>query len=295
MTTRQQLIAEVLTDLKQYNESGLIDHISLNLWVKNALLKFGGNIMPKVDKVLEVKNGMAKLPENFYALYLAAKCIPEASEVICGEKDEDLLQNIYQYRVRTEAKRKWDNLSDDFKTGEFTEITEKLFFHDGRTQIEFKYKNPQLLKLTRGFKKERLCGDNLNLQNKLTHSCPYEINILGDYIQTNFNEGFIYIQFQGLPVEEETEDLIIPEVMGNYVFEYIAAELKKKIYENLWTNGDDENVQNKLMYWKQESADKFSNAMTAAKFEGMGGRWWKEIAANHRKRTRIYQQFAQGK
>jgi hypothetical protein len=27
------------------------------------------------------------------------------------------------------------------------------------------------------------------------------------------------------------------------------------------------------MYWKQESADKFSNAMTAAKFEGMGGRW----------------------
>jgi hypothetical protein len=29
------------------------------------------------------------------------------------------------------------------------------------------------------------------------------------------------------------------------------------------------------MYWKQESADKFSNAMTAAKFEGMGGRWWK--------------------
>jgi hypothetical protein len=29
------------------------------------------------------------------------------------------------------------------------------------------------------------------------------------------------------------------------------------------------------MYWKQESTDKFSNAMTAAKFEGMGGRWWK--------------------
>ena len=133
------------------------------------------------------------------------------------------------------------------------------------------------------------------MQKNLTNSCPYEINILGDYIQTNFNSGFIYIQYQGLPTEEGTDDLIIPEVTGNYVYEYVTAELKKKIYENLWTNGDDENVQNKLMYWKQESADKFSNAMTAAKFEGMGGKWWKELAANHKRRNSIYQQFAHGK
>jgi hypothetical protein len=75
----------------------------------------------------------------------------------------------------------------------------------------------------------------------------------------NFEQGFIY-PVQGLPTEEEyTEDLIIPEVMGNYVHEYVEAELKKKVFEFLWSNGDDENVQNKLMYWKQESADKFSN------------------------------------
>jgi hypothetical protein len=295
LTTRSQLIAEVLTSLKKYNESGLIDMISLNLWTKNALLKFGGNIMPKVDKVLEVKNGMAKLPENFYSLFLAAKCTPDKSEVLCGEQEEDTLQNIYQYRVRTEAKKEWDNLVDDFKTGEFIEITEKLFFHDGRTQIEFKYRNPQLLKLTRGFKKDRLCGNNLNLQKNLTNSCPYEINILGDYIQTNFNTGFIYIQYQGLPTEEDTDDLIIPEVTGNYVYEYIEAELKKRIFQDLWNNGDDLDVQNKLVYWTRESADKFSNAMTAAKFEGMGGKWWKELALNHKKRNRIYQQFAFGK
>jgi hypothetical protein len=57
MTTRKNLIAEVLSDLKQYNESGLIDDISLNRWVKNALLKFGGTIMPKLDKVIEVREG----------------------------------------------------------------------------------------------------------------------------------------------------------------------------------------------------------------------------------------------
>jgi hypothetical protein len=57
MTTRKNLIAEVLSDPKQYNESGLIDDISLNRWLKNALLKFGGTIMPKLDKVIEVREG----------------------------------------------------------------------------------------------------------------------------------------------------------------------------------------------------------------------------------------------
>jgi hypothetical protein len=295
MITRNNLIAEVLSDLKQYNETGLIDAISLNRWVKNALLKFGGNIMPRLDKVLEVRAGLAILPENFYALRLAAKCTPSSSEMIFGDEKEDTLQNVYQYKVRKEAQVEWDNLSHSYKEGAFTEITEKIFFHDGRTQVQFNYGYPKLLKLTKGFVKERLTSDNLNLQRQLTKSSPYEANLIGDRIQVNFEEGFIYIQFQGLPTEEDTDDLIIPEVMGNYVHEYIEAELKKKIFEFLWSNGDDENVQNKLMYWKQESADKFSNAMTAAKFEGMGGKWWKGMVAQNKQRTRIYQQFAYGK
>lgn len=295
MITRKNLIAEVLSDLRQYNESGLIDEISLNLWVKNALLKFGGNVMPRLDKVIEVRSGMAKLPENFYALRLAAKCTPLRSEMLFGDEAEDTLQNVYQYKVRKEAQVEWDNLSHSYKEGAVTEITEKIFFHDGRTQVQFNYGYPKLLRLVKGFKKERLTSDNLNLQRQLTASSPYEANILGDYMQVNFEEGFIYIQFQGLPTDDLTDDLIIPEVMGNYVYEYVMAELKKRIFENLWSNGDDENVQNKLMYWKQESADKFSNAMTAAKFEGMGGKWWKGMAAQNKKRTLVYQQFAYGK
>jgi hypothetical protein len=75
MTTRKNLIAEVLSDLKQYNESGLtIYHLTGGL--KNALLKFGGTIMPKLDKVIEVREG-SSTTENFYALQLAAKCTPK--------------------------------------------------------------------------------------------------------------------------------------------------------------------------------------------------------------------------
>jgi hypothetical protein len=293
MTTRKQLLAEVLTDLKQYNESGLIDPISLDLWVKNCLLKFGGNIMPKADKVLEIKNGMAKLPENFYALYLASKVTPTESKVNSGQP-EDTLTDVYQYRVRKEAQKEWDNQSNTYKEGCFTEITEKIYFHDGRTEVEFGYGYPQMLRITKGFKKDKLCGTSLHLQKHLTSSSPYEISIVGDYLQTNFNSGFVYIQFQGLETDDEG-DLIIPEVTGNYIFEYIIAEVKKKIFENLWTNKDDADVQNKVQYYSQQSADKFSNAMTAAKFEGIGGRWWKGMVSINKQRTSIYNRFAQGK
>jgi hypothetical protein len=56
--------------------------------------------------------------------------------------------------------------------------------------------------------------------------------LVGDRL-ANFEQGFIY-PVQGLPTEEYTEDLIIPEVMGNYVHEYVEAELKKKVFEFLY-------------------------------------------------------------
>jgi hypothetical protein len=60
MTTRKNLIAEVLSDL-QYNESGLIwiYHLTGNK-KRNC---FGGTIMPKLDKVIEVREGSSTTGE----------------------------------------------------------------------------------------------------------------------------------------------------------------------------------------------------------------------------------------
>jgi len=282
MITSSNLIAQIQTDLKQYNESGLLDELSLNLWIKNGLEKFGGNIMPIVSTVLKVKNGQVRLPHNFYSLISAVKFYEEYEQ----DEKEDTIEDFYRYKVRKEAQKEWDNQSNSYKDGEFTEITETTYFHDGRKNR----KKPELLKISKGSVK--IHTKNVNLNN--TTNCQYEIKIEGDFIKTNFNTGNILIEFQGLPVDENDE-LIIPEVQGNYVFEYLENHLKRKIYQNLWSNGDDENVQAKVQFYLQLERDSFSNAMTSAKFEGMGGRWWKDMVKQNKKRTEIFGMFARGK
>ena len=40
-TTLSNIIAEVKTELSQYQTSGMLDEISLNNWAKRALKRFG--------------------------------------------------------------------------------------------------------------------------------------------------------------------------------------------------------------------------------------------------------------
>jgi hypothetical protein len=98
--TRKQLIAEILTDLRQYDESGLIDYRSLNMWIKNELKRFGANITILTEKVLDVEGGKVELPEDFWTLHLAFKCKQEGWE---GEHQEDreLVQDSQWYKQST--------------------------------------------------------------------------------------------------------------------------------------------------------------------------------------------------
>jgi hypothetical protein len=68
----------------------LIDDISLNRWVKNALLKFGGTIMPKLDKVIEVREGSST--GELLCTPISCKMYLN-SEIIFETNQKTLLQN----------------------------------------------------------------------------------------------------------------------------------------------------------------------------------------------------------
>ena len=59
-TTLSNIIAEVKTELSQYQTSGMLDEISLNNWAKRALKRFGNLVTVLQEKTVEVKNGRAK-------------------------------------------------------------------------------------------------------------------------------------------------------------------------------------------------------------------------------------------
>lgn len=265
--TRKGLIAEITTKLKQYDESGLIDYKSLNRWIKNELKRFGSNLMVLTEKVLEVENGIATLPENFFSLDLAVKCSMDSYEI--REEHRDVLQSSHFWTQRLETTYEWNNTSNSHVGKDYKCIREEVYYKG--CPITLRYNDVQPLKLVKGIKKEscsKKCK-NFNFNNS-----PYEINILRDKIQTNFSKGSIYIQYYGLPSDDEG-DLEIPDIVN--LQEYLIAYCTRQILESLWFNDDDVNLVNKLNYIRQSEESLFTKAMTTVKFEALGKNWDKKI------------------
>ena len=93
-TTLKNIIAEVRTELVQYESAGMLDEISLRNWARRALKGFGNLVTTLQEKTVEVKNSRVKLPEDFYSLYAAAKCEPYKIEMIKGDETE-LIDSLF--------------------------------------------------------------------------------------------------------------------------------------------------------------------------------------------------------
>lgn len=282
--TRKQLIAEILTDLRQYDESGLIDYRSLNMWIKNELKRFGANITVLTEKALEVQNGKTELPEDFWTLHLAVKCNQHGWE---GEHHEerDLVQDSQWYKQSTTTNYVWDNQSQSHKEESYKTVSEKVFYRDQIKKVH--YTEPIVLRLTKGFKKEFCAPGCKNMQQKLATSSPHEINILGNILQTNFKDGFIYMQYNALPTDE-TGDIYIPDVRS--LQEYLIYYAKRRILEALWMNDDDINLLNKLQYIKGQEKEYLGLAMTQTKFENLGN-WDKNLKRKMINETNRYERM----
>lgn len=269
---KKEFIAEITSDLKQYDESGLIDYRSLDLWIRNGIKRFGNNVMIPTDTVLKVENGRAKLPEGFWKLDLAVKCDPDGYKVETGDVKSVVMSHTFKTRI--EQDYEWNNMSESYIGKNYKQITEKVFIDNNI--VNFYYKAPTVLRLTKGMKKENCTSTCANLQKSLTYSSPWEINILNNTIQTNFTKGYIYIQYLSFPVDENG-DLIIPETQHNHLQEYLMYHCKSKILENLMGNGDETNLVNMYNLYSRKEREYFSLAMTEVKFESLGHDWDKKM------------------
>lgn len=282
MITINSIIADIKSDLRSYDESGLIDDITLTLHLINELKRFGGNVMDIYPKVLEIRNSQAELPQNFFSLYKAVKTEP----VGCNVEDdtlEEVIGGSTFYRIRKEASRTWDNLSHEFQDGEYTEVVEKVFI--GTRKVDFYYKGNTLLKLVPGYDKSKI---NEKCENIKVVKCSHAISIIGNNIQTNFNKGFICIWFQGLRLNENDE-IVLPEDPNARLYEFLMYSGKAKVFEGLWANNDDPNVQGKLQYFTQKAEIARTQASYQARFSSVtGANWWEGLRAKQQRRVRIF-------
>lgn len=273
--TVKELIAEVTTTLKQYEESGIIDHRSLKLWTKLSIKGFGSVVMTKAEAVIDIENGSGDLPDNFWSLELALKCETDGYHLECGE--ESNLMRSQTWKTRTEENYVWDNYSNQHIGVDYTKVTLREYI-DKNTIVDFRYNNLTPLTLVKGAKREFIAD---KCKNKFFQTSQYEVNVInGNKLQTNFNKGFVYLQYNALPTDEEG-NLYIPD--SDKLIEYLQYHLIRKVLEGLWINGDDENLQNKIAYYTQKERECKALATTQLKFEALGKNWAKKLKKSMRR------------
>lgn len=258
MTHIDTIIAEIEAELPQYKTAGLIDKASMYRWAKRALKKFGQSICTPQEKVIQVKNGVAHLPEHYHSLIFAVKCSPLGYN--CSTEDIPVLQNSLIWKERIENTTTWDSCEPCCTTESEKIITENTYIND--KLISFYYDSSIPLKLGKRMKRSACASSCRNLA---VYDCPYEIVIDETTLHANFTDGTIYLQFYGIEVDEKGL-FWIPETPRGYLEEYIEQYLTMKLYKQLITNGDDVNIGAIYGMQVQEVNDLFRKASSDARF-----------------------------
>lgn len=262
--TFNEFLAEIKNQMSQYFESGLIDDASVLTWVNKGLKKFGNTIMIYHETVVEIENSKGALPENFYSLKQALKCDKNFIECENKQTEKILVKSLFWTDVQLKQKE-WNICTGDCVENNVEEFTyrEKTYI-DGAV-FNRHYSRPVELKLSPSFKKS-VCDNECF--NKFRSSSPYEINIIGTTLYTNFKEGDVYLKYKGLELDEDGI-VIIPDTSKGEIETYLTYFVKRNILEIIIANGDDVNVANLFKYYLDAERMQLGLALTEAKFSGL--------------------------
>lgn len=261
MTTADDIIAKVKRDFQKYSDAGLVDEDELYRDLVFALKKFGNDITYLQETVVEVKDGYANLPRSFFSLYLAYLCEPVG--FVCQDVEFNDLQSSHFFVERTKQNSKWNQCDACCEEKEETFVKENLYFKSGR--VEFYYRNPTLLKLGKTFKKDNCHSD---CRNKVVRDNPDEIVIVNYKLQANFNEGSIYLQYYGLPTDENGT-IEVPESANGHLELYIEYYLKRRLTEMLMTNNDAQGLANLYSVFLQQEQINLRKASNELKMKNI--------------------------
>jgi hypothetical protein len=259
----EQFTAEIETSLSNYAETNDIDKISIKTWVIQALRKFGKNICEKNETVVEVKNSRALLPETFKSLTFAVKM---KTKPFTEEETKQLVTE----RKYIENPTQFDILTMDYVVNycETKIVTEKIY-----TNVEpTKFYGYELLALAPHINKNTVDVDCYNL-HPLIAKKPNEISISARTLSANFKEGFIYLRYNSLPMDENGEPAI-PVFSTGEILEYCELFVKVRIAESLIANNKNPSGLGQLyQMWKQEEKLKYHAAQTESKYNGLSKGW----------------------
>lgn len=250
----EEFASDIKSSMQQHVVSGLIDDMKIYDLMLEGLSDLSTLPTIRIETVLTVKNNKVKLPDGFKSLYSAIKCEPFAIVTDSDDSPEDILLDIYQYKVREVTNGTW-NICKPCDV-DITEscVVEKVYLHNGNKH-NLVYNNPSMLKLklTPYVKKTKCDKECVNFSEK---NSPYEISINNKYLYTNFSEGNIFLTYNGYD-EDDEGFVIIPETNTNSVQKYLKAYVTKELMKQVMLNGDATQVEQTFYTLLSQEASKY--------------------------------------
>ena len=269
------LIAEIKTDFESYDEAGLIDEVSLYRWALIAIKRFGENVTTLQETVIEVKNGTAILPKNFYSLYVAYEC-SKRGVTIPKEEDKGVIQSSLMWKERVTRTNEWSSCDPSCVTESEDTIVERVYM--GTSEAKFLYNRPVMLSLGKKMNRNQC---HKECRNKIIKDNPNEITINNNTLYANFNSGDIYMQYYGIDKDEEGR-LVIPDTDKGEVANYVEYYLKYRFIEKVALNGDDKSAMNMMGFLDGKVKEHLALAMTDSKFSTLSPASFKRIKNKNR-------------
>ena len=263
MSNSIALIEEVKSKLRKYSDGGLIDDNSLYREIVLGLKTFGNAVNELQETVVEVRDGKADLPEGFVSLSFAYLCEP-----LGFEKGEDIqiqdLQSSIFFIERTERGSVWNECNPCCKESEEKVIKESLYFNDNK--VNFYYRKPTLLRLSAKSLKRKTIHNKC--RNRYVKEGSNVIDINGTTLQTNFKEGYVYMQYYSLPTDEEGR-IDIPETFNGHLEKYLEYRLLSELALNLMGNNDAQGLQSLYTEYERLEQVNLKNAVNDLKMNAI--------------------------
>lgn len=245
--TFDQLLDEVATDFVRYNNEGMIEPAQLIKIAQKVNYDLGLRIHSIKEKIIDIEKKTTKLPDDFYVLNYAKLCgkYSVTTPVLHGRHTENIVldpANCTRCGLPDTSCACEKTYTVECKTGEkiFVQVVEKRKY-ETRTYETFEdiHINSSSGKL-----------DSLNNHYKQGY-------IKHGYLYTNFDEGRLFISYQGALEDDEGNLLVLDHPMINEYYEYA---LKSRILENLLIDGEE--VSQKLQLIEQRLRAARNNALS---------------------------------
>lgn len=239
-----EIIAQIRSDLNKYDAAGLIDEISLTRDIVRGLKELGPGVTELQELMLEVKDQEAILPDNFCSLHSAVLCDPRGYNLVEGDK------YFLRTNVRMETSERgnvWSECESCCEDKSEKLIVENVFLEN--SHIKYYYSNPRLLEIVKPIKRDWYSSKCKNIGVKSFD----KISINKQTITTNFKEGHLFIEYYGLPLDEDG-NIDIPDTYAERIDTYLELHGKVLLAERLIANNDAQQLQSIYSAWVQREA-----------------------------------------